>query len=502
MTITLAMQNALSGLRVAQSAVATTSHNMSNAQTVGFTRKSLPQEAVIIGGQGAGVRASEVIRTVDQQLQRDVWRQISLTTNLKTREDFLVKVEQLNGRPEDETSLSANLAALRKGFERLSATPESRTLQIDTLTQAESLARQFNRMADQYQALRNDTQVGIAQGISELNNNITRITELNQAIIRATQTGRSTADLQDQRDVAIRALSELVDISIAQVADNGIVILTRSGQTLVGQNPTSFHFTPSALTDESFYRLSPPGTIQPIRVGDPISGSDVTIHLQGGRLGALIELRDRTIPQLSAELDEAAHKMALRFQAQTMTLFTGRNGQTVPANTLGGYVGFARDIRLSLAAEGAEFIRYGDNGVPTTPPNLTVSNGVIERVLNFTFGDTANSNNDAHAAFRVANLGPDPLAQLQSDLPTVASLELFVQSLISGQGLARAQIETRRQESQELRDALDTRLSNESGVNIDQELAQLTILQRSYGASAQVLRTVQTMLDETLAILR
>ncbi len=519
MTLNLAINNALSGLRTAQRSLDTVSHNIANAETAGFTRKTRQQEAVVIGGVGTGVRSSEVVRSVNATLQREAFRQNGLTLGLEVRENFLSKIELLSGRPEDETSLAASLADLRVSFEQLSATPESRTLQLNAINTAERLTRELNRMAQGVTQLRNDVQADLDAAIDSVNVELRKIHELNEAIVRDTQAGRSTAELEDKRDQALRTLSEWVDISYARVSDGRMVVLTRTGQTLVEKQPYPLSFTPSTLDDFSYYRASPPGNVAPITLATSPDSPDITNQLKGGKIGALLELRDVTMPTLTAQLDEFAHKLALRFRAAGMSIFSDDNtrvytdplsapppvgdGARIPPDVAGpaGYVGLAGRLRLSPETENPEFLRYGNAGVPATPPNLTVANSVIELVLDVAFGETQRDGTP-HTPFRTRNVGPDVLANLESRLPQQASLQNFIEALITNQGQARSETTSLVAQARDLRESLDGRISNETGVNLDQELAQLTILQRTYGAAAQVLRTSQTLLDEILAINR
>jgi flagellar hook-associated protein 1 len=510
MTLNLSINNALSGLRVAQKSLDLVSHNIANAQTEGYTRKTRAQESVVIGGTGYGVRDLEVKRNVDQSLQREVWRQTGQLKNLETTETYLKKIEQLSGRPEDETSVSALLSDVRKSFESLTTTPESTTFQLDTITKANYLATGLNQLATSMLQTRNDAQIDLDATLKDTNAVLKRIDELNEAVVRATQSGSATPDLEDQRDEAVRKLSEYVDISYAKGQDGRLIIMTKSGQTLVERDAATFHFTSSTLGAGSFYRFVPPNSVgaagatnvNPIRLNNSVNGDDVTLQLTGGKVGALLALRDKTLPTMSAQLDELAHKLALRFQAAGMTLFTGNDGVSIPGNTLGANVGFAANIRLASAADNSTFVRFGDNGTPTTPPNTAVSNGRIEQVLTYAFGTAVDAAGNLHTPFRTTYMGPDPLANLTSTLPANSSIEDYARSLITDQGQRRNLTTAEVKETTTLRDAIQTQLKNESGVNLDTELAQLTILQRTYGASAQILRTTQSLLDDLFASVR
>src|SRR4051812_25856631 len=94
---TTALNSAVSGLRIAQKSIDVTANNISNANTDGYTKKLLPQSALIAGGVGVGVRAGEIMRNVDDALQRDLRTQLGVQSFQQTRESYLSRVIGING---------------------------------------------------------------------------------------------------------------------------------------------------------------------------------------------------------------------------------------------------------------------------------------------------------------------------------------------------------------------------------------------------------------------
>jgi len=495
MSLDLSIANALSGLRVVQRSIDTVSQNITNAQTPGYTRKSVAQSAVVIGQTGAGVQAGELRRVVDASLQADLRRREGALAGQTVKEAYLQRVEELQGRPEDQSSLASTFARVQGAFEKLSTTPESTTHQLQVVTEATALTEQMHAMSSQMLALRNQTQNEIGASVEAINGHLTRIADLNNEIVATFQRGDSIAHLEDKRDQSLLELSKFMDIQSVRSNDNRIIVTSRSGLTLVDRSAQQLEFSVAKLDNAAYYSATPPGNIPGIMVKGP-PPRDVTSALGGGKVGALLELRDRTFPTLQAQLDEFAHKLALRFQAAGMTLFTDRHGalQKVPADLPGNYVGFAERIQVNLDASNTDFVRYGDAGAPASGAPA-VTNQRILNILNHAMGEYADGGKTPHAGFRNSNLGPNALAKLTSDLPQGASLATFVQSLVARQGQMRAEVTEEKERAEELKIAVEARSNDLSGVNLDTEMAQLTILQRSYSASAQVLRTAQQMMD-------
>ena len=128
MSITLALQNSLSGLVAAQAGLAVVSQNVANANTVGYSRQIAGLEAQIIAGRASGVRISGIERVVDEFLVGELQAQRSVLGAATAVEQFLTEIQARFGTPGSNTSLSADLAefgvALNQG--KLGNCPGSR----------------------------------------------------------------------------------------------------------------------------------------------------------------------------------------------------------------------------------------------------------------------------------------------------------------------------------------------------------------------------------------
>jgi flagellar hook-associated protein 1 FlgK len=231
--------------------------------------------------------------------------------------------------------------------------------------------------------------------VGRINDLLKQISELNDQIQVNTNLGRTTALLEDKRDEGIKELSGLIDISFFQRGDGVLVVQTSQGVELASDIYTPLTFRPRPLGPSTYYPA--PGSAAGVFVGDPIanpSGSfDITSDSVGGRLGGLIELRDATFPKQMAQLDEMAHKTALRFEAQGLRLFTDETGSvpldtapdptTLPNPTPVTYVGFSSKIRVNpIIINDNSLIQRGTYGA-----NLPAgSNEVIRRVIQNAFG--------------------------------------------------------------------------------------------------------------------
>jgi flagellar hook-associated protein 1 FlgK len=92
MSISLALQNSLSGLNAAQAGLAVVSQNVANANTPGYSRQIAGLEAKVIAGQASGVRISGIERVVDQFLVSELQSQRSVLGAATATEQFLTEI--------------------------------------------------------------------------------------------------------------------------------------------------------------------------------------------------------------------------------------------------------------------------------------------------------------------------------------------------------------------------------------------------------------------------
>ncbi|HYD16962.1 MAG TPA: flagellar hook-associated protein FlgK [Patescibacteria group bacterium] len=379
---TLALDAALSGLRAAQRQLDTISNNISNASTTGYTRKILPTETLVVGGVGMGVDIDAIMRSVDKNLIRDMMKQTSVSSASTVASAFLDRIQSFHGATEAEASISAKIGKLGDAFSTLSSDPSSTTQLSNTVTQAQQVAKTFNDFSALLNDMRTETQAKIADGVTKVNAQLKVIASLNVQIQTLTAQGKSSADLEDKRDMAVAQVSQYIEVSTFTDSTNKMTVMTKQGQTLADGTAQQLYFQGGALSATSFY---PGGGAEGLHINGA-NGSEVPQGQIGGSLGALFTLRDETLPTYQAQMDEMAQKLAFRFEQQGLRLFTDADGN-VPANTadpaVPGYVGFSGEIRVNASIlANPQLLRTGTTNA-VIPAG---SNEVIRRISEFALG--------------------------------------------------------------------------------------------------------------------
>ena len=141
MSLTLALNNALSGLNVNQRSLATLSQNIANANNPEYSRKIVNQQAVYLQGSGAGVTIRDVTRKVNDYLQKSVRDQGSVFGRSEVLSDYTDRLQTLLGRPGSQNSIYSYASNFFNSLQSLSQTPENASLRVGTVNIGQSTAR-------------------------------------------------------------------------------------------------------------------------------------------------------------------------------------------------------------------------------------------------------------------------------------------------------------------------------------------------------------------------
>ena len=295
----LSLNIGLRALLTAQSALDTVGHNISNANTLGFSRQTLRTSAArplrLRGLQfGGGVQADAVMRTVDDLLSRRIVAQLSSVRRLDSLLLGMSGVEALFGEPG-----GVGIGALLDGFfetvAELSTNPQERNFQTGMVQAGVSLTSQFHQLADELDLERQTAANRIDAFTAEVNLRGAQIAELNQEIAQVEAAGVSANDLRDERDLALRELAEQINITYHE-DDRGYVRVLVQGQLLVGAS-TSHELTAQIAQDGDVTLF--------------IAGGTQPVQPRGGEIGGLIAFSRNFVPTLLENVNRLARSLIL-----------------------------------------------------------------------------------------------------------------------------------------------------------------------------------------------
>lgn len=358
MGLSQALSTAMSGLRATQASLSLVSSNVANAETPGYVKKTINQVAGTTGDYGSSVLVNGVNRQLDQYLQTQVRTEMSGATYSSIRSTYLSNLQSVYGNPGDVGTIEYSFNNLLTAVQGLSTSPDSQSARIGVVNAAASMAQQLNATTQGIQALRANAESGINESVNIANNAMAQIAKINIQLQNGGKTDAATASLLDQRDQYIDQLSQLMDIRTVTNNLNQVTVFTNSGVQLVGTEASVLSFNPQGtMTPNTLYSNDPSkNNVGTITINFPHGGSyDLvsTNSIRSGKIAAYLELRDNTLVQAQAQIDQFAASMASALSDKTTA------GTAAPSSVL-PQAGFDLDL-AGMKSGNVLHITYKDN---------------------------------------------------------------------------------------------------------------------------------------------
>jgi len=537
---------AASGLLAFQRAISVTGHNISNANTEGYSRQRVELGTRPPGFTGQGFIGNGVkIESIERVFDNFVAERLRNTTSSSARYDTLAmmsgRISNLLG--DNQAGLGTGLESFFNAVQAVADDPSSIPARQLLLTEGESLVARFQNLDAQLDSMRDEINGGLSSIVAEINDLSSSIAEANRNIVDATSQGGGAApnDLLDKRDMLINRLSELVSVRTVEQENGALNVFVGSGQSLVtGFLSSQLQATPNEF-DNRYLEMAVTGA--------GIS-TVITDNLTGGRLGAMLEFRDQTLDSAQNALGRIAITLGVEFNRQhnvgmdlegtpgsdffaVTTPLVAANANnagaaTVTASFDGANVDTLTTEDYVLAFDGSAWsLRRTSDGQPVsmsgTGPFL--ADGVQINIAGgaaagdrFLIRPTRSGSSDMatlisnprEIAAAAPAAGPAPgdnsNALLLANLQTAHSMENSTTHFQGAYAQLVGELGTQTRSAQINADAQAALLSQAhesrdavSGVNLDEEAANLLRFQQAYQALAQVISvsdsTFQTLLD-------
>ena len=303
---------ALSGLRASQTSLSTVSHNIVNVDTAGYSRQRTELATRIplqygSGFIGQGVDVDGITRISNQFVTDQLRRDTQNFNSYNSYYEYAVRMDSLLG--DESTAITPTLQSFFDGLEELANDPSSIAARQVLLSEGQALVNRFNTVYDQVYQQNETLNTEMATIASQVTQLAKSIANLNDSIrtVASNNVGQLPNDLLDQRDEAIRQLSELVGVQVVQDGNLTVNVFIGSGQPLVlgGDSYT-------LSTDTGNSGISRNNVI--LTAGN--NNQDITAQLSGGRLGGLLQVREELIDPIFNELGRMATVLADTFNDQ------------------------------------------------------------------------------------------------------------------------------------------------------------------------------------------
>ncbi len=342
MSLGSALATAMSGLRANQAALSIVSGNIANAQTPGYVTQSSTQVETTTGDTGASVNVTGVNRELNQFIQTQLRSETSGGAYADQMASVLTQLQSIYGTPGDAGTLETAFSNFTTALQSLSTTSGSSSAQISAVTAAQSLAQQLNATTQGIQTLRSNAEQDINISVGQANAAMTQIAQINAQLQGLKSTDPAAATLMDQRDSAIDKLSQLMDIRVSTDNTNQTTVYTTNGIELVGAQASTLNFNSQGMLNANSQwnanpAISSAGSLTVKLANGAVIDLIATNSISSGQIAADLTLRDKTLVQAQAQVDQMAASMASALSDKTTA------GTAAPA-ALAPKAGFDLDL--------------------------------------------------------------------------------------------------------------------------------------------------------------
>ena len=490
------LEMAKRALNAQQAALYTTSHNISNANTVGYTRQRVNfaqmnsisasrEPGGIVSGVGSGVEAGSIERIRDQFLDTQYRKENSKFGYYSTNADALRQMENLLNEPTEE-GLAFVLEDFFNGLQDLNGSADHSGTRTVVAQRAEAVVETYRYLASSLQDVQDDLKNQIDVTNVELNSILRQINNINIEIAGIEPHGLVPNDLYDERDRLIDSLSEMVDIEVSYekstgqpspIADGIATIKLRNGSdriTLIdGASRTHSEVNINAGANNNITNV----------VITDADGNQSEIEAHNfksiGTLQALFDMNG----YIDENGDIAGYYNEVKADLKKMLVTYVNEFNRVHAE--------GTDLHGNTGADVKDFFVFDpDHPLGTIAVNQEIIDDpdLIAASIDGFSGDGTNAINLAEV-YNKFGLG---------DFGERTSVKSFYQSLIGELGVRAAESIRMQNNSDVLRQQVEENRMAVSSVSLDEEISNLIKFQHAYNAAARSMTAVDEMLDRII----
>lgn len=473
------------GLMVGQASIATTGHNIANANTKGYSRQQVNTttspsldvwtSGVVKPGQlGSGVTLDSITRVRDRFLDQQFRDQSGTLGEFSVKQEALSRLETIINEP-SETGLRSSMDQLWGAWQDLANAPDSLSARSVLKERAQEFVSTAQSMDRSMTNMQTDLNQQLTSKTNEVNGYLNQIAELNTSILR---TGKQANDLLDQRDVLVENLSKLVPIKVDEQKNGVYNITLRSDGTSL---------------------------VEGIDVKSQVGAQSV---VDGGELSGLVQSIDMVSNYQSKLTDIVKGLVYGEMTVQVPGGSNMANGETAPSGqpyevTVKGMNGL-HQLGWSMSEDANGNVRPGAELFIGDEANFSIASLQFNPEMKDNVKLIAASlRSETVNGQRKVISGNSDLAQLLGNLRSTditingnsQRLNESLQSMVSGLGAESQSVNRSMANYEAALQATEGRRQSVTGVSLDEEMANLIKYQHSYSAAARMISTTDQMLD-------
>ncbi len=453
-------ESAVSALGANSQALSVASQNIANVNTPGYSRERIllrSAQSQVIGGieLGRGVEVRDVQRIYDQFTELNLMNAGSSSQEQDVVAQSLKQVETLFNEVGTE-GLSSFVTNFLNSFQDLAGDPESITVRQNVLNKAGIVIDRFNTLSQGLKDIRESIDGQIKDRVNKINSIAEELYELNGKIISSSG---SALTLRDQRNVKLRELAELTDVTAIDNSDGNFQVYIAGGMLLVNNKGLATLSTSVDNNNSGLSRIY-------FQVGSG-QAADITDQFSTGAIKGFLGVRDTTVPGYQTTLNEFAYELATEVNSLHQVGFD-----------LNGNTGNRFFTNLTSATDAAAIIDF--DGAVLNSPNAIAASDTLASIP----GGNANalsiaSLQSAAITFTTStttftSFYGDYLAEVGSDSANARNLAEFSKNILNQAEVQREQV---------------------SGVSLDEEQVNLIRYQAAFQAASKLVSVANNLLD-------
>ena len=478
-----------SGLNASKKSLEVTGHNLSNVNTEGFSRQRVIQSTAIpisVGGfvHGTGTKIDGVRRFNDEFIDKRLNNALANNKFYESRTEHLEQVENIFNEL-DTDGLNQVINKFFNSFRELANQPENETIRSVVRDTANLVIKDFRRIRSTLDTQASNIDRKIENSVADVNQILHHIADLNGKITTIEAAQGETGDLRDQRDMALRNLSENFKVHTYVDEKNRFIVTAQGIGTLITGLQVQELGTISKNKIDSSNNMN--GSIEIVLKDRP--SQKITNEFKGGILAAITKVRNDDLRKLQEDIDGIAYQF------------------TTSVNTIHRQ-GFAnRPITVDAEGVPAMYDKKGPTtgidffkqplGVEEAGLSIDLSDAVKKDLSNIAAGLSPNSPGDNRVAIAVSKLQHERI----SGDGSVTLEEKYLQT-IGNIGLETGKARLDSEQATGILAQANSLRERLTGVSIDEETANMVRFQQAYQASAKIMQAADEMFKTVLDIKR
>lgn len=451
-----------------QTALSTVSHNVANKNTEGYSRQRVETQTTEPTGLGKlrignGARTTNVGRINNPFIEKQIEVEGNVLGKKETSSQMLSRVEQVFNEQQNK-GLNKYVGEFFNAYREMSNSPESIALRNLVKESADFMTKDFQRIDRQLTQIQGEADFQIATEVAAVNAMTREVAQLNDKIKLVEVNSLEANDERDRRDLLLKQLSEKLNIRYGESSDGIMTITAGNTAVLVSGSQQRDLIVAAAPKREGkneglvdiYYRPNDSGALV-----------NVSPQINAGRIGGLLEIRDNYINKRLEELDTMAYTLTNEVNRVHMSGYDRASNQGVEFFQVEGREGAAKKIKVNdkimqnagLVVAAAQPYAPGDN--------------------------------------RIANI----ISALQYSKPMANgenTFDDFYASIVGNVGISTNRANNEHEAQKGIVEQLKNIRESISGVSLDEETAKMIEYQKSFEASARLIRTADEMLDTVM----